>query len=228
MPPWSRMWVSARVSSSRVVTPGRTAAWSSSRVRPTSSPAVRMPASCSGVLPSQRSRLNRPMPRNPTGAQPSPPHPPTPVEAARRTSEDARQFLRARRSAACQLSTAAQVGVAQSRPTRHGGRMDERLAMVAAAQDGVLSSTDAAGWASRRSSSTAWSVPVRSSGSGGGPTSCAPSTRRRTRRLATACGPSHPADPAARSAGGPRAPGPRRRTSPRPGTVGGERPDARG
>ena len=40
----------------------------SSSVRPTSRPAVRMPASCSGVLPSQRSRLNRPMPRNPTGA----------------------------------------------------------------------------------------------------------------------------------------------------------------
>ena len=32
-----------------------------------------MPASCSGVLPSQRSRLNSPMPRNPTRAPP--PHP---------------------------------------------------------------------------------------------------------------------------------------------------------
>ena len=73
MPPLSRMWVSARVSSSSVVMPGRTAATSSSRVRPTSSPAVRMPASCSGVLPSQRSRLNRPMPRNPTARGPRTP-----------------------------------------------------------------------------------------------------------------------------------------------------------
>ena len=61
--------------------PGRTEACSSSSVRPTSRPAVRMPASCSGVLPSQRSRLNRPMPRNPTGARPPPPHPPTPSAA---------------------------------------------------------------------------------------------------------------------------------------------------
>src|SRR6478752_8602347 len=73
MPPWSRMWVSARVSSSRVVMPGRTEACSSSSVRPTSRPAVRMPASCSGVLPSQRSRLNRPM-RKTLPAHPLDPH----------------------------------------------------------------------------------------------------------------------------------------------------------
>src|SRR5215207_2549606 len=44
------MLVSAMVSSSRVLTPGRTAARSSSRVSPTSRPATRIRSICSGVL----------------------------------------------------------------------------------------------------------------------------------------------------------------------------------
>src|SRR5687767_3077435 len=53
------MLASARVSSSRVLTPGRTAARSSSRVSPTSSPATRIRSICSGVL------ISIPRSRNP-------------------------------------------------------------------------------------------------------------------------------------------------------------------
>src|SRR4051812_5815632 len=56
MPPPPRMNSSARRSSSRVVTPGRTAPASISRVRPTSTPASRMRRSCSSVRPWSRFR----------------------------------------------------------------------------------------------------------------------------------------------------------------------------
>src|SRR6478735_1207332 len=53
------MLVSASVSSSSVLTPGRTAARSSSSVSPTSSPATRIRSICSGVL------ISIPRSRNP-------------------------------------------------------------------------------------------------------------------------------------------------------------------
>ena len=123
--------------------PGRTEACSSSSVRPTSRPAVRMPASCSGVLPSQRSRLNRPMRKT---LPASSPHPLIDGSRWRRHAG-----LRRPRSNFCVAPEVPRpvvhsrpVGMARSFAGRHGGRMDERLAMVAAAQAGVLSTTDAA------------------------------------------------------------------------------------
>src|SRR5690349_14330911 len=57
------MLLSASVSSSRVLTPGRTAARSSSRVSPTSSPATLIRSICSGAL------VSIPRSRNPMGVR---------------------------------------------------------------------------------------------------------------------------------------------------------------
>ena len=168
--------------------PGARRPASSSSVRPTSSPAVRMPASCSGVLPSQRSRLNRPMPRNPTGERPPPPHPPIHRHAEVRMTRS--NFCVPRRTSAWSLSTGA------GGLWRRGGRGGTVAGWTSgsrrwsAAQDGVLSSTDAARVGvtpvqldglvrcrSARPGATRRLRPARGS------------TRRRTRSSATACGP---------------------------------------
>ena len=140
-----------------------------------------MPASCSGVLPSQRSRLNSPMPRNPTGEQPPPPpHPPRPAPVADAEVRTPRSNCRARAEllrAGCPQR--GRSPLAAARCGRHAwthGR-SARRGVRGPGWRRVIERMPRA-WGSAPCTSTRSCAPASSCGSGAGPTcSRRPTTR---------------------------------------------------